>query len=424
MSADRRSLVADVVLFGAAFLLRFGWMGRWGARHATVRPDDLRSIRQVFDGHERLLYEALVGRSPGWSSQAWPASVELHRGLGLLTADPRAMLLLPAILGALTAVFVAVAVRRHREGPTAWRHGLAAGLLVAVLPEHVAWSTSAVPVVHGLACLTAAAAVRSVGLRAVFLGLAAAFRPELAVPALFFGLPGLAAVAVAGAQLFFVGRPPGADLWPVLRVNLPLLFFVGPPLLGLSLLALRDRTTGLLAGAAATVHLVGASFSDYGARHALPAGIALCALASLDPRKPWLPLVVGLGLLPALVDLQGRWHTPESAPQADLSVDLAVGCTELTEEPPVPGQPLPSWVALVGGDLDAPCVTWGEAPEHTEWSSRGLRDRSRRMHATWTLSTTEARVPGHGRPWRHTWRLVDGPGLRGTMQPTPEPAAP
>ena len=406
MQPSVRSVAADLLLFAGAWLLRFGWMARWGRRHAQVDPEDLRSVRQVFDGHERLQLEAFLGQLPTPSPQAWPLPTAMHHLLGQVTSDPRGPLLLACTVGAVTPVLVAIAVRR-RWG---FGSGLLAGGLLALLPEHAAWSTSAVPVVHGLACLVGAFAVRRGWARALLAALAAGMRPELAVPALFLGAPGLAAVGVAGLQLALVGGPPGADLGAVLRVNVPLVIFLGPATLGLGLLAVRDRATLGLAGAAGTLHLVGACFSDYGYRHGLPAAVALLVLAASDPRRRWLAVVVGLGMAPSLVDLRGRWHQPDPAPPAvSTSPARGEGCVELSDEPPVPGQPLPSWVQWVAGSLDAPCVTWGLAPEHTEWSSRGLRDRAVRMSSTWTLEPVSTHHPGHGRPWRQVVRLTGGP---------------
>lgn len=424
MTSTRRHAVADLSLFVGALLVRWGFMARWGQQHAAVNSSDLRSIRQVFDGHERLLFDAFLGQPPTPSSQAWPLSVLLHQLMGWVTDDPRAPLLLATVLGSLTAVWIAAAVRRHAPPDRALLAGMSAGMLVAVLPEHVAWSTSATPVVHGLACLAAAFAVRARVARLLFAALAAAFRPELAIPAVFLGWSGGAAVAVAAVQVAVLGGPPGASLWPVLRVNLPLVVFLGPASLGLALLAVRDRTTMALAGLVVVVHCVGACFSDYGSRHALPAAVALCALAALDHRKPWLPLVVGIGLLPALFDLRGRWHHRDAHPSAEAYITVPEDCVEISDEPMIPGQPRPSWVALAAGTVAAPCVVWGEAPEHTEWSSRGLLDRARRMRATWVLSPSETVDPGHGRPWRRTWRLVAGPGVRGTILSPVESSAP
>ena len=424
MSSVRRVRLFDVSLFVGAFLLRFGWMARWGEVHAMVDSAQLRSVRRVFDGHERMLFEALLGQPPAPSSQAWPLSIAVHQALGWLSSDPRAPLLLATVLGSLTPVFVAMAVRRYAPtGSQLWA-GLSAGLLVAILPEHVAWSTSATPVAHGLACLTAAFAARALPLRLLLGAFAAAFRPELAIPAMFLGWAGGAALVVAALQLLILGGPPGAALWPVLRVNLWMLGFIGPATLGFGFLAVHNRATAALAALGVLVHIVGSCFSDYGARHALVAALALCALSALDGRKPWLPVLVGVGFLPALLDTHARWHHRAEHPPTVAEVHGSEACLEISDEPPVPGQPRPSWVALASGELSASCVAWGEAPEHTEWSSRGLRDRSLRMKLMWDLAHLETVDPGGGRPWRRTWRLVDGPGLRGTIQSTPKPPAP
>lgn len=406
-----KPVVLETAVVGLAWLVRFGFMARWGRRHAAVRSDDLRSVRQVYDGHERLLFEAFIGEPPTPSPQAWPLSVWLHQALGWWTTDPRAPLLLSTVLGAVTAGLVARAVR-ERAG--VWS-GVAAGLLVAVLPEHVAWSTSAVPVVHGLAALSGAVVCRHPAARALLAGLAAACRPELALPAVFLGTPGLAAVAVAVGQLAWLGGPPGAPWAAALRVNIPLVYFLGPVVLLVSLVNLRDRATALLALAAASVHLVGACFSDYGARHGLAGGLALCVLAAWSRPGWWrlVPVVVGVGLLPELWTLRAAWHTKRPTPTAQDTVQHTIdtdACTELTDEPPVPGQPRPSWLSWVDSPETAPCITWGEAPEHTAWSSRGLRDRARRMRSTWTLEPVAVDDPGRGRPWRVTWHLASGPG--------------
>ncbi len=424
MSTLRHVRFADFSLFVGAFILRWGWMARWGRVHAAVEPERLQSVRRVFDGHERLLFEAFLGQAPTPSPQAWPLSIVVHQLLGLFSSDPRALLLLAVLCGSLTPVFVAAAVRRHVPPDRRLLAGLSAGVLVGLLPEHAAWSTSATPVVHGLACLSAAFALRSPPARMALAAMAAGFRPELAVPALFLGAPGGAAVVVAAIQVIWFGGPPAAELLPVLRVNLPLVVFIGPASLGFAFVAIHNRRTATLAALVVVVHGVGACFSDYGSRHALPAGVALCALAALDARKVWLPVVIGVGLLPGLAQHQARWHHPEMQPSVRTDQPGSAACLEISDEPPVPGQPRPSWVALVGGRLSAPCFAWGEAPEHTEWSSRGLWDRAIRMKLLWELSPREVSVPGNGRPWRRTWVLVDGPGLRGSIHTPPELQAP
>ena len=209
---------------------------------------------------------------------------------------------------------------------------------------------------------------------------------------------------------------PANALLPALEVNLPLLGMLGPAVLGLTLLGIRDRTTGALATLALVTHLVGSTFADYGPRHVLVGGMALCTLVAWMPKRRW---VAGL-LLAALAfethSLSTTWHTRPEAPVVPAAA-TADGCVEISDEPPVPGQPRPSWVLWVDGQLDAPCAIWIEAPEHGEWSSRGLQSRALRMHTRWELRPVSTDDPGHGRPWKQTWRLMSGPGEARTEPP-------
>jgi len=406
MRSLKKPLLADIGVFAVAWLVRIGWMARWGSLHHDVDLGNLRSVRRVFDGHERLLIEAFAGNPPTPSPQAWPSAITLHQGLGLFTQDPRAPLLLATLLGALAAALICRGVRQRTD----LAGGILAGLLVAVLPEHVAWSTSAIPIVHGSTALVAAFVVRPTWARALLAMVAAGLRPELAVPAMFLGLPGLAAWPIAIGQLLAFGAPPENALLPALQVNLPLLGMIGPAVLGLALLGVRDRTSGALAALAVVAHIVGSSFADYGSRHAIVGALALCALAGWLPKRAWLsPLLLAV-LLVDTHQLADAWHTRPPPPQLP-STASGTGCIEISDEPPVPGQPRPSWVAWVDGELDAPCAVWVEAPEHGEWSSRGLHDRAHRMHTRWELAPVSTDAPGHGRPWKQTWRLMTGPGV-------------
>ncbi len=402
----KHPLLVDIGIFAVAWLVRMGWMARWGRLHRDVDLRDLHSVRRVFDGHERLLIEAFAGSPPTPSPQAWPSAIALHQGLGLLTQDPRAPLLLATLLGALTASLVSRGVRQRTD----LAGGALAGLLVAALPEHIAWSTSAIPIVHGTTALVAAFVVRPAWARVLLAMVAAGFRPELAVPAVFLGLPGLAALPVAIGQLLALGAPPENALLPALQVNLPLLGMLGPAVLGLVLIGIKGRTSGALAILALVAHIVGSSFADYGARHAMVGSLALCALAGWLPKRAWLAPLLLAALIAESHSLTAIWHTRSSPPQLPSTASDA-GCVEISDEPPVPGQPRPSWVAWVDGQVDAPCAVWVEAPEHGEWSSRGLRDRAHRMHTRWELSPVSTHAPGHGRPWKQTWRLMSGPGV-------------
>ncbi len=197
-----------IVLFGVALALRLGWMGRWGALHAGVEPANLRSVRRVFDGHERLFFEAFRGSVADPTAQAWPLGLWVHRGLGLLVSDPRWLLVLPSLAGAVAVVLVAALTSRHFGR----RAGAWAGVLAAVLPEHVAWSTSAVPVVLATTLMLWSFWVRSDWGAAVLLGLAAALRPELAVWGLCRGWAGLAGLLVGGLTWSGSAHHPRAAL--------------------------------------------------------------------------------------------------------------------------------------------------------------------------------------------------------------------
>lgn len=427
----RGTVLGDVGVVAIAFWLRWVWMAQQGARQLGVDPNDIRSVRRAYDGHETALFRAFLGNPPDVSPQAWPLPVASYVALGQITDHPAAPVLVATLVGAVTAGLVSRFVR-HQLPVHHPHRGLAAfvaGLLVAVLPEHVAWSTSALPVVHGVAAWTAAAGCTSPVARGAWAAIAAALRPELALPSLFLGWPGGAAVVVAAVQLAWVGVPPSAPFWPVFWSNLPLVGYLGPLALVLGWLGWQqsDTETGSRFRWMAlpiAVHLVGASFSDYGARHALVGALVLCAGAGVwvtHAKRPlrFAPVALLIVLATQLDKYQNMWYITQSTPPAPSTLQTD-GCIEVSDEPPVPGQPMPSWVALVDGTLSAPCFVWGEAPEHTAWNSRGLYDRAYRMRTLWTLVPAGTLTPGPGRPWRQMWRLTDGPGIeQATMAKSP-----
>ena len=73
----------------------------------------------------------------------------LYEGLGQLTQDERALVVFSGVVGSLGVVAAAVWVARTIHATA----GLWTGILVAVLPEHVAWSTSAYNVILPLTLL-------------------------------------------------------------------------------------------------------------------------------------------------------------------------------------------------------------------------------------------------------------------------------
>jgi hypothetical protein len=136
--------------------------------------------------------------------------------------------------------------------------------------------------------------------------------------------------------------------------------------------------------------LSAALFDDMGSRHLLGAGLLACAALGLAAQR-WgagLALLGLLGMGPAWQELAwGRppAEVPQGAPPA--------GCLELSEEPLLEGQPRPSHLRLLAGQLETPCLLWMEEEVHRRWSSRGLSERALRMRRLYHLEPV-AQGPG------------------------------
>jgi hypothetical protein len=329
----------------------------------------------------------------------------LWRALGMLTDDPRALVWLSAIAGSWVAVVAWLWTRRN-FGLAA---GLWAGAAVILLPEHVAWSTSAYNVILPHALLATAFILRD-RWAWIWVALAVALRVDLLVVALLRGVPGLAGVVSAAWVLWALPMPSPVEPWGALSANWPVVSFLGPAVLALSLVGLRDRRLWPLFAAVAWVHLSGSLFDDYGSRHALMGGVLLCVVVGVVATRhrtaQVLGLVVLIGLGLGTSDLAQRWHqrVPPAAAGLDLP-SLDPGCVEVTEEPPLDGQPMPSHMLFLWGELTADCVVWGEESWHGMWSSRGLRDRARRMRTLYRMEPVARFDPGRGRPVRIYHRL-------------------
>lgn len=404
-----RSALAAVFL--GALLVRLGWV-----LDASRLPDAADLTRHLaaatgrklppFVGHEDLLLRAFAGQPPDASAQAWPAAIGLHRAAGLLTDDPRILIALAALCGAAAAVLAAIwAARRFGTAAGVWT-----GLLVAVLGEHAAWSTSTYPVIHGHVLLVGGLVVRNRLGSAALLAAAASLRPDLAPLALLGGLPGLAALPVAAAQLWFLPGPTPTDPLVALGANLPMLRFLGPPVLVIGLVALRDRRTWPVLGTAILTHLLGSCFADYGARHALLGGVALCVLGGVAAARTRhvLGIVMAVGLAWDTADIAGAWHA--GAPPAAVAFALPEPdgtCVEVSGEPPIPGQPIPSHLSPLPAQTGSVCRVWGEEDQHAAWTSRGLRDRARRMRTRYQLVPVAKRTLGRGGRVRVYHQLQD-----------------
>lgn len=349
----------------------------------------------IFDGHERGYVFAFLGQPPDPSTQAWPALTGLYRLIGLLSSDPRVLVGLSVVAGALAAAGVAVWTGR-RFGPVA---GTWTGLLVAVLPEQAAWSTSVYNVILPHALLVGALLARSWWARALLVGAAVSMRGELALLTPWLGWPGLVGLPVAAAWFARLDAPSLGDPLLALRLNLPLLRFLGPPVLLLGLLAVRDRRAWPVLAFALWTHLCGAAFMDEGGRHVLAGGVAACVLVGVAAARwrhlPGLAGLIGLGLATGQLRA-GQRATPDLAAEAPAGAPPA-GCVEVTGEPPIDGQPMPSHVGLWTGEVQADCVLWGETAAHRRWSSRGLQDRALRMRTLYHLQPVAFReTPGGG----------------------------
>ncbi|MEC8423667.1 MAG: hypothetical protein VX000_07810, partial [Myxococcota bacterium] len=339
-----RSALAAV--FSSAFVVRVGWV--LDAKRLPDAADLAEHLTEAtgrklapFVGHEDLLLRAFAGQPPDASAQAWPAAIGLHQAAGLLTNDPRILVAIAALSGAAAAVLAAIWAGR-RFGTVA---GVWTGILVALLGEHAAWSTSTYPVIHGHMLLMAGLVVRNRLGAGALLAAAASLRPDLAPLALLGGLPGLAALPVAAAQLLFLPGPTPTDPMVALGANLPMLRFLGPPVLVLGLVALRDRRAWPVLGAAILTHLLGSCFADYGARHALLGGVALCVLggAAAARTRHVLGIVIAVGLAWDTADIASAWHAGTPPAAAALALPEPDGtCVEVSGEPPIPGQPIPS----------------------------------------------------------------------------------
>ena len=163
----------------------------------------------------------------------------------------------------------------------------------------------------------------------------------------------------------------------------------------LAFVGLRASGAWKLLLIAAWVHAVGSGFDDYGSRHALLGGIALCGMVG-GVRSVWLPGLVALGLGWTTIQLAAVWNAEDNGEVAAEARGLGAppkGCVEVTDEPFVPGQALPSHTRFYRGQLDSPCVVWGEEFWHRTWNSRGLMDRAKRMRTLWTNSSRGLQRP-------------------------------
>ncbi len=378
-----RTVAAGLALAAGAMAVRGAWL-----------PLE----RHVFDGHEADYLAAFQGAAWSGSTRLYPVLAGAYAALGQLSSDPRLLLAVNLLAGALTAVAGAAWARR-RWSP---RAGWVLGALLALSPAHVFWSASAynVAIPQGLVVLGLALG----GWRgAVAFALACTMRLELALVAPALALLGAPRVAVGalGAGLAWPLLDHTAALHPWHRVwapNLQLTAYLGPlgTAWGLPLIALAcTRRSWRLVAAALWVHLTACAFDDYGFRHALFGGFALAAVVAVATGwRAWLavPALVLLGL--GTHDVAERYYLPQAAWEAEVpQLPAPPPCHEVLDDPLSPAT---HWSAR-RSPPDGPAC-WGEERIHRAWTSRALHARALRMHRLYDLEPIGVlRLPGGSR---------------------------
>ena len=460
---DRRDVRWLALIVGAALLVRLAVLPAF--------------VRYYPDGHEAEYWDIFRGvRAVNRGGTVlYPAMQWLWWALGELLPHQHASLVVSmSVTGALGAAIWGAAVRRWL-GPAA---GALAALMVVVHPVHAAWSSSAYNVILPwtlsavvLWCSASIAKERHPRSGVAWLGasafvLAVATRMDAAMVAVPAGLlavgvapegmplsralrrrlsPGVLA-ALAFALLFsalciwplvFPGEVPGAGERAVsfainrawMAPHMPFQGAAGIAVLVAALLmtVLQRPLFGLvwlLSGVG--VHLLMASFDDYGDRHALWAlfawTAAISAAGSADAGRgpPWggralrwggrgvVVVAVGVSLL-GLNDMRERFYgseeaharvLTEAAPFKELprwTVEEArlgpdgQACGWVNEDPRVSPQPQRSHFNLIrpeeAADLRGPsgCLRWCADVQDWRWSSRGVRDRALRTEHLYAL---------------------------------------
>jgi hypothetical protein len=338
--------------------------------------------RHKFDGHEGDYLRVFLGEDLDASTRLYPVLAGFYSLLGQLSSEPALLVGVNLLAGIATVGLLGLAVGRrfgHAEG-------LAAATLLALSPTHAFWSASAYNVaIPHLFLVGALAAPRWWGLGLYAIGCTMRVELALLAPAMGLWNPRLIPGAL-GAAVCWPLMATGPEMRPlalVLPVNLRLTALMGPlgTWAGLVLVAAAAHRRGLLLLlAAGWVHLVGASFDDYGSRHALLGTLFLAAAISVAPgRRRWL-------LAPALAlslwgcgELRTWYYAPVEPYRALLPevLEPPPDCTELMDDPLMEAS---HWNHRESFPADA---CWGEEAIHRSWTSRGLHDRALRMHTVY-----------------------------------------
>jgi len=345
--------------------------------------------RHRFDGHELEYLAAFQGESWQASTRVYPLLAGFYQALGQVFSDPRLLVGINVLAGLVTVLAGGHWARKRWGASAGWM--LAA--LLALSPTHAFWSTSIYNVALPQALLVCGIAWG--GWRGgLCFALACCLRIELALL--------LPVVWMLSDWQVSLGALGGALSWPLmstapnvispteaLSVNFWLPEYLGPlgACAGLFLVVLAiQKHNFTLVLAALWVHLVGASFDDYGTRHALLGG--LCLMALLASTRGWrrlMPLLAASLFCANWPQMHSAYQMRPSQFEADLPEvphvkHLPSDCTEVLDDPLAEGS---HWRLRQAWPTGRLC--WGEERIHRAWTSRGLQDRRLRMHRTYAL---------------------------------------
>jgi hypothetical protein len=344
--------------------------------------------RHRFDGHELDYFAAFSGEDWSASTRLYPLLAGFYALVGKVFGSAHILVMINVLAGLMTVLAGGIWAKRRWGVDVGWM----VAVLLALSPTHAFWSTSIYNVALPQALLVGGLALG--GWRgALLFALACNLRMELALllPVVWLLSDWRVALGALGAGLAWPlldSAPHVTAPLDAMALNLYLPDFLGPlgtPIgLILVLLALQ-RHNAVLALAALWVHLVGAAFDDYGTRHALLG--TLCLVALLATTTGWrriLPVFAGSLFCLKLVCLNVQYQmTPEhfaaTLPEVP-TLQIMEDCTEILDDPLAEGSHWTHRKAWPEGR-----VCWGEERIHRAWTSRGLQDRRKRMHRSYSL---------------------------------------
>ena len=430
------------------------------ANAAVLRLMSLPDARHRWEGHEAAYVSCLDGVCEGASGAQTVAPLRLlARGLGIFTQDPLGLEICALAMGWLSIAAVMYLAYRIADTDTAF----VVGSLLCIWGEHLAWSGAYYQVVApqalmwgGLAVWTHARVSATV-LGSLLVALGLSCRVELLPLALLAPLwVGTAARSGRWRVAWVIALVVGVCAHPAVGVEEGVLIsssshamdaltrqvfwteYAGPwmsPEMLLVVLWASWRVWGerrqqviVIWATVLAIHVTGASFVDWGYRHELAAGSALALLVAMavsagvsDPGGRKVVSIAALVVVFAVLirdtlALSTRYYASESAVSIERlksavwtntsSDEPFEGCRFLSEEPPVPGQALPSHWEV---DLGEGCWLWGEEFWHHTWNSRALAARGERMHRLYQLQPVAVREwsDDPGRPRRWVYRVLE-----------------